>query len=96
MDRGRFDGLFRRWVARQANVTAGTTVGELGGLVSAWERTINKPCRLWDGSSVLSRMKSVAAWLAPQAARPPDSSGSFRNGRYGPSLLNPSGLVWVR
>ncbi len=34
-------------------------------------------------------------WLR-RLQNPPDSSGSYLNGRYGPSLLNPSGLVWVR
>ena len=41
---------------------------------------ITKPCRLWDGGSVSGRMKSLAAWLAPQAAKSPDSYGCYRKG----------------
>ncbi len=37
---------------------------------------ITKPCRLWDGGSVSSWMKSLAAWLASQAAKSPDSYGT--------------------
>jgi len=61
-----------------------------------WRAEATKPSRLWDGGSVSGRMKSVAAWLAPQAAKSPDSSGSYLNGSAGSSLFNLSGLVWVR
>ncbi len=40
-----------------------------------WRAEATKPCRLWDGGSVSGRIKSLAAWLAPQAAKFPDSYG---------------------
>ncbi len=40
---------------------------------------ITKPCRLWDGGSVSSWMKTLAAWLASQAANFPAWYGSYHN-----------------
>ena len=54
-----------------------------------WCADATKPCRLWDGGSVSGRIKSLAAWLAPQAANFSGSSGSYLNDSYGSSLIQP-------
>ncbi len=82
MARGRFVGLFLRGVARQATprrnalfaglVMRRRTLGE-------WRAEATKPCRLWDGGSVSSWMKSLAAWLAPKVPNFPAWYGYSRN-----------------